>query len=97
MVPLCSLAWIVLLRKPLSYGCAVLRSFESVHLGPAWYDRAFGKSAYAIHFVGTELPQSVPVHACSIGLEIAGDCNLDFITPISLNCLSSGQFYDFGL
>jgi hypothetical protein len=91
MVPLKSLAWIVLLVKRASYRCAVLRSFESVNLGSAWYNRAFGKSTYAIHLVGTKLSQSVPVHASSIGLEIAGDCDFDFIAPICFDCLFSSQ------
>lgn len=75
------------------YRCTVLRSFESVDLRSAWHKRAFGKPTYAVHLVGTELPQSVPVHACTIGLQIAGDCNFDLITPISLDGLFSGQFY----
>lgn len=95
MVPLRSLVWIVLLVKPSPYRCAVLRSLKSIDLSSAWYERAFGKSTYAVHFVGTELSQSVPVHACSIGLEIAGDCNFDFITPIGLDYLLSGQFCVF--
>lgn len=93
MIPLLQSVCSLLFAVRSTHRCAVLCGFESINFGSAWYDRAFSEAVGAIHFVGTELSQSVPVHAGSIVLKIVGNCNLNLISPVGLDSLISGKFY----
>lgn len=87
MIPLSQLVLCSILVMRLPYRCTVLRSLKTVNFDSTWYNRAFSKSVCAIHLIGAELSHSVPMHASSIVLQMAGDCDLKLITPVGLDRL----------
>jgi hypothetical protein len=65
-----------------TYSCAILCGLEAVRSGLARRERTFSKTIHTVHLIRSQLSQTVPVDASTIGRQMARNRNLKNIAPI---------------